>query len=996
MILRLERVMKTGVGDPRAEAFRSGLVQRGLPEAAGWSLRSMDVLWISTPRAWSVETIQRLKLATAEMLLDPVLHDSSMEPELSGFVVEKRLLRGMTDNRARTLREGLSLLVPDLASAIEIRTGESIVIGSPVSVSLVERLPRLLAPWWRNPVIQELDLLRDEAPNARQDQRRLELLFGVAAPEPGPESVKRLDLAAFTDEELLELSRSRLLALSLEEMRSIRDHFVKLGRPATDVEIEVLAQTWSEHCRHKLFAAKIRYQSLDAADPAQEIPSEVDGIFRQTIRATTTKHAKPWLLSVFSDNAGIVAFTPDDALCLKVETHNSPSALDPFGGAITGIVGVNRDILGCGLGAKPIANMDVFCVAPPNAANPMPEKILDPVVLLEGIRAGVEAGGNQSGIPTVNGSVTFHASYFAKPLVYCGTLGWSPRRVAGRACEEKRIEPGDRIVMLGGRIGRDGIHGATFSSLALTDEVPGSVVQLGDPITQKRMTDFLLEARDRGLFRALTDNGAGGLSSSIGEMATLSGGARMDVALAPTKMPGLLPYERVISESQERMSVAVPPESWKEFEALARRREVEATDLGEFTRDGAFEILYRGIPVAKLDLEFLHDGVPRLKLEAVWTPPVLAASPTREEPYSSVDELRKSACLILRHPTVASKESIIRQYDHEVQGRSVVKPLSSRGRASSPNDAAVVALDPGRTPVAAVLSHGLAPLLGQVDPYFMGQLAVDEAIRNAVAVGAEFSITDPEALMALVDNFCWPDPSDSPEFAAALVRTAYGMKRACDEFRLPLISGKDSMKNDLRAEKDGNPIRLSILPTLLMTALGRLGDLRYARTAEWKNAGDVLFVLGPDDSMSLAGSIHAEQDLGSGTGLAPTPHYEVARRLYDFLGSRRSKDLNAVHDCSEGGLLTAIAESCFARGLGVRFSDVRLPTPTEAFGEGFHRLVASCPQNRSDSLIRELDAAGVQWRRLGVITADPFLDWEGQKLSVAELHDAWSGTKERS
>jgi phosphoribosylformylglycinamidine synthase II len=993
MILRLERVMKVGVGDPRAEAFRSGLLQRGVSHAAEWALRSMDLLWISVPTAWSAESIEKLKQASAEILLDPVLHEETMEPRLNGFVVEKRLLRGMTDNRARTLREGLALLAPELASTVEIRTGEAVAIGSAVAPVLVERLPQLLAPWWRNAVIQELDLLRDETPRSRQEPQRLQALFGAPAQEPGPESVKRIDLAALTDAELLDLSRSRLLALSLQEMRSIRDHFVKLGRPATDVELEVLAQTWSEHCRHKLFAAKIRYQSLDAADPAREIPAEVDGIFRQTIRATTTKHSKPWLLSVFSDNAGIVAFTPDDALCLKVETHNSPSALDPFGGAITGIVGVNRDILGCGLGAKPIANMDVFCVAPPDAVNPMPEKILDPVVLLEGIRAGVEAGGNQSGIPTVNGSVTFHASYFAKPLVYCGTLGWSPRRVAGRPCEEKRIDPGDRIVMLGGRIGRDGIHGATFSSLALTEEVPGSVVQLGDPITQKRMTDFLLEARDRGLYRALTDNGAGGLSSSIGEMATLSGGARMDVGLAPTKMPGLLPYERVISESQERMSVAVPPESWSTFAELARRREVEATDLGEFTREGSFEVLYRGVPVAKLDLAFLHDGVPRLELEAVWTPPAEIA--TREISYSSVEELRRSACLILRHPTVASKESMIRQYDHEVQGRSVVKPLSTRDRASSPNDAAVVAIDPERSPVAAVLSHGLAPLLGQIDPYFMGQLAVDEALRNAVAVGAEFSTTDSEALMALVDNFCWPDPSDSPEYAAALVRTAYGMKRACDEFRVPLISGKDSMKNDLRAEREGKPVRLSILPTLLMTALGRLGDLRYARTAEWKSAGDVLFLLGPDDTMSLAGSIHAEQGLGSGTGLAPKPNYDAARRLYEFLGSRSSKDLNAVHDCSEGGLLTALAESCFARNLGIQFDEARLPTAAEAFGEGFHRLVASCPQIRADSLIRELESSGVKWRRLGVLTAEPFLDWSGQKVSIAELRDAWSGAKER-
>ncbi|MEN9722262.1 MAG: hypothetical protein RJB38_248, partial [Pseudomonadota bacterium] len=726
MIFRFERLVKKGLVDPRAEAFRSGLVSRGISQAREWTLRSMDVLWVSVDLGGLSGERSVLDRALAECLLDEVLHEDTLEPNYSGFIFQKRLLRGMTDNRARTLREALSLLVPALGdssaaeAALEIRTGEAILMeglgDEPARGRLAqESWGQALAPWWQNPVIHEFEAAWVLDSSQWRKAEASSGVFGLRQAEPGPEVVQRFELTHWTDEQLLSLSQQRLLALSLEEMRAIQAYFRKQGRPATDVELEVLAQTWSEHCRHKIFGARIAYQSDDPKDLAPEIPLVVDGVFRQTIRATTTTHAKPWLLSVFSDNAGIVAMSDEDALCLKVETHNSPSALDPFGGAITGIVGVNRDILGCGLGAKPIANLDVFCVAPPGSDNPLPERILDPAVLLEGIRAGVEAGGNQSGIPTVNGSVTFHASYLAKPLVYCGTLGWSPRYVGGRPCEEKRVLPGDQIVMLGGRIGRDGIHGATFSSLALTEDVPGSVVQLGDPITQKRMTDFLLEARDRGLYRALTDNGAGGLSSSVGEMASLSGGARMDISRAPVKMPGLLPFERVISESQERMTLAVPLENWAEFLALARLREVEATAIGEFTDHGKFEILYRSERVAELDLDFLHEGLPRLELQARWRPPVPVVAGGQELRDWSAESFKEGLCRLLAHPNIASKESIIRQYDHEVQGRSVVKPLATpefqaRNPRSSPNDAAVIAVDPGKKALAAVLAHGLSPL----------------------------------------------------------------------------------------------------------------------------------------------------------------------------------------------------------------------------------------------------------------------------------------------
>ncbi|MFH0926968.1 MAG: AIR synthase-related protein, partial [Candidatus Micrarchaeota archaeon] len=562
--------------------------------------------------------------------------------------------------------------------------------------------------------------------------------------------------------ELEKLSKRRLLSLSVEEMRQIAGYYKKpktmrtrqkLGLPEnpTDVEIECIAQTWSEHCKHKIFNAEIIYTEKQSQKNKTAARKKIVSLFKTYISSTTKKitQAQSYLLSVFSDNAGIMAINKDWALAIKAETHNSPSALDPFGGALTGILGVNRDIIGAGLGAKPIFNTDVFCFADPNYKGKIPPKLHHPKRVYEGVRSGVELGGNASGIPTINGSIVFDDRYLGKPLVYCGTGGIMPRRLKdGREAHIKMASPKDRIFMVGGRIGKDGIHGATFSSAELNETSPTSAVQLGDPFTQKIVLDFLMESRERCLYSALTDNGAGGLSSSIGEMATLTNGALVHLERAPLKYPGLNPWEIFVSESQERMTVAVPPKNAGEFAALAKTYGVEATDIGEFTKDGYLRVLNHTKTVACLELRFLHKGLPKMKLRATYS----QKEKKKNEPPQPKD-LSVQLHKILSRLNVCSKESVVRQYDHEVLGMNSIKPLCGV-RGSGPSDAAMLQPFPDKYE-AIFVSHGICPKFSDYDAYDMAQLAVDEAVRNYVATGG-----DPARWGAL-DNFCWPDPIKS-------------------------------------------------------------------------------------------------------------------------------------------------------------------------------------------------------------------------------------------
>ncbi|MFW5837246.1 MAG: phosphoribosylformylglycinamidine synthase subunit PurL, partial [Desulfovibrionaceae bacterium] len=777
------------------------------------------------------------------------------------------------------------------------------------------------------------------------------------------------------DAQLAAFSRENTLALSLAEMHAIRAWFadpeVRARRAAagaprdpTDAEMEALAQTWSEHCKHKIFNARIRYEDRETGRA-----ETIDSLFKTCIQDSTerirqAKGERDFCLSVFKDNAGVIKVDDDLSACIKVETHNSPSALDPYGGALTGIVGVNRDPMGTGLGADLLCNTDVFCFASPFFDGELPPRLLHPRRVLEGVREGVEHGGNKSGIPTVNGSIVFDHRYLGKPLVYCGTVGTMPALAAGRPSHEKAALPGDYIVMTGGRIGKDGIHGATFSSEELHEHSPATAVQIGDPITQRRMYDCLMRARDLGLYNAITDNGAGGLSSSVGEMAQDPGGCDLDLARAPLKYDGLRPWEILVSEAQERMTLAVPPDKIEPFLDLAREMGVEAAVLGTFTDSGLFRVRYGDQLVTWLDMDFLHDGAPQMELRAVWERPRVAASALPAE-LDHASLLRR----MLGRLNICSKAYVIRQYDHEVQGGGVIKPLVGALR-DGPGDAAVLRprLDDD---IGLVLSHGICPRYGDLDAYWMMALAIDEAVRNAVAVGGDIDH------MAGVDNFCWCDPvateanPDGEYKLAQLVRANRALAHFCTAYGVPCISGKDSMKNDYKG--DGQVI--SIPPTVLFSCLGVVPDVRKAVSSDFKRAGDLVYVLGL--TRPEMGKSEAAEELGLSFPNPPQVDALANCRLYRAVYAAVQEGLiSACHDASDGGLAVALAEMAIGGRLGCTADIAKVPCapgrlhPMELlYSESAGRLLAAVrPEHRQAF---EARLAGSPLGLIGEVTVEP-------------------------
>lgn len=858
------------------------------------------------------------------------------------WVVEVSFRGGVTDNEARVVEEVLQAPVRARSARRYYLRGGS-----------AQELQQLAEQRWANPLIQRIQLV-------------------AAGEELAPPPPLHLHVQACTaqvslpssPQALLELSRRRLLALSLEEMQVIQKFFADLGRSPSEVELEALAQTWSEHCKHKIFNDFIEFEG-----------ERIEGLFKTFIAGATAGCQRPWLVSVFSDNAGVIEWNSQYHLVFKVETHNAPSALEPYGGALTGIVGVNRDPAGTGLGADLIFNTDAFCFAPLETRE-VPAGVHPPRRLYEGVRQGVEDGGNQSGIPTVNGALFFDPRYLGRPLVFCGTGAL----MDVKSGHEKSILPGDLVVMAGGRVGKDGIHGATFSSQATEAETPVGVVQIGDPITQKRLLGMLSEARPQGLYRALTDNGAGGLCSSVGEMAQLCDGAHLVLDQVPLKYPGLAAWEVLVSESQERMTLAVPPAQWPSLQELARRREVEVAVVGVFNDSGRFSAEMNGQQVMDLPLEFLHGGWPRRTLRAEWqAPPVGPLHPTTSPDW------KEALLALLASPNICSREGLIRQYDHEVQGSSVIKPLVGV-RADGPSDAAVLRPDHD-SEVGVAVACALNPLYGDHDPEVMAEMLVDEAIRNLVCVGG-----DPDHL-ALLDNFCWPDPVydplKNPDGAlklGQLVRCCRGLKRAVIAYQTPLISGKDSMKND----HHGPQGKLSIPPTLLISGVARVGSVEATQTMDLKAAGDLVYLLGHEQS-SLAGSQYAHW-LGFGGGRLGQVDFETNRRLYRQVHRLIQQGrLASCHDCSEGGLLVALAEKAMAGRLGLDLepgtSTLRLDD--RLFGEAPGRLVVSlAPQHLADF---EQALEGLPYARLGQVVAEPVLRLLGERLPLEALIKAWKG-----
>ncbi|RMG97977.1 MAG: phosphoribosylformylglycinamidine synthase [Deltaproteobacteria bacterium] len=889
-----------------------------------------------------------------EALVDPVgergclgrLDDRADDDGTLPWVVTVHFLPGVTDVVGRTVRRVVS---DELGRPIEgaAASGRQVLLWG-LEREDVERVAREVL---YNPLIERVRIERPPRSDDVEFPR-------AGVPQTPP--VRTVPLRDADDETLLSISRKGMLALSLAEMRAIAAHFRACGRDPTDAELECLAQTWSEHCKHKIFSARIDYTGPDGERRI------VDGLFKTFIRAATDEVARnraaagidggaPFLVSVFHDNAGVVRFTERDHLVYKVETHNSPSALDPYGGALTGIVGVNRDSFGTGIGADLLANVWGYCFGPPDYAGRLPEGLMHPRRIRDGVHHGVIDGGNHSGIPYMRGWEIFDPCYAGKPLVFCGTVAVMPVESAGRPTHEKPVSVGDFVVMVGGRIGKDGIHGATFSSLELSAEAPVRAVQLGDPIVQKMMFDALTEARDLGLVSGLTDNGAGGLSSSVGEMAELTGGARIDLARAPLKYPGLAPWEILVSEAQERMTVAVPPDRIDAFLDLCARREVEATVLGTFTDTGRFEVFYGDAQVVDLPLEFLHDGVPRMELSAEWSPRAVTPTSNRVSHPSVADALLG----LLARPGFASLEHYARHYDHEVKGLSVVKPLLGV-RGDVPATATVMRARHGRDE-GVVLAEGVHPFYGAFDPKVMAHAAVEEGVRRVLCAGARID------RIAALDNFCWPDPIASEKTPdgrfklGQLVRCCEGLYEACVAFGVPLVSGKDSMKNDAVFEG----VKISILPTLLVSVLGQMDDVRRAITLRPSRPGDVLFLLGPPDAAPVL--TEYERAFGVPPGdTAPPPSPETCRSwARAFVDVRDRGWVRAAHAAGRGGLAVALAHMVLASDLGLDVVLDSVPADARAvlFGENLGRYLAVVPDEHAEAF-----AAATSAHRIGTVT----------------------------
>ena len=775
--------------------------------------------------------------------------------------------------------------------------------------------------------------------------------------------VAYISLLDADDSRLLEISEKGLLALNLEEMRAIKEHYAKIGRNPSDVELETLAQTWSEHCLHKTFRGNITTED-----------GKIENLLKSTVARVTKELNQSWCFSVFEDNAGIVDFEGDTAIAFKVETHNHPSALEPFGGAATGVGGVIRDILG--VWGEPIANTNVLCFGPLDLPyEQVPPGTKHPRFIYNYVVAGIGAYGNNMGIPTVNGAIFFDESYTGNPLVYCGTLGLVPKSRYVR-----NAKSGDIALLVGGKTGRDGIHGVTFASAELhekSEDTSTTAVQIGDPILEEKIKRGVLQLRNEGLGSAITDLGGGGLSSAIGEMAHGSNcGARIFLERVSLKYPDMAPWEIWVSESQERMLISIPKENLERALEIFGDEDVEATSIGEFTGNGRLQIEFREEVVADIDLDFLFEAVPKVEREARWLKQEFP-QPEFEMPGDMTPDLLK----ILSSPNVASKESVIRTYDHEVKAMSVVKPLQGV-KGDSPGDAAVMKPLP-ESWRGIVISNGLNPQYGKIDPYFMAASAIDEAIRNNVAVGGR--------RIAILDNFCWGNP-EKPENLAGLVRAAKACYDVAKAFETPFISGKDSLYN----ESPSGPVT----PTLLISAAGIIPDVRKAVTMDAKNPDNLIYIIGTTHD-ELGGS-HYYKVHGFLGNSVPKVEPKTAKSAMDALTSAMDQGvIKACHDLSEGGLAAAVTEMAFAGDIGVELNLDKVPVSEGMrpdhilFSESNSRFLVEVQGNDKSNFEAIMNDS--VFAKIGKTTKEKELKIGSKERAIissdlASLKQAWQGT----
>jgi phosphoribosylformylglycinamidine synthase len=775
-------------------------------------------------------------------------------------------------------------------------------------------------------------------------------------------SLFEIDTSEASDRQLQEISSELGLGLNLQEMEKIRGYFKRKSRNPTDVELQTIAQTWSEHCYHKTFKGKIRMGDR-----------EIDSLFKTYIAKATENVNPRWCFSVFEDNAGIVRFDKGFGIAAKVETHNHPSAVEPFGGAATGVGGVIRDILG--VWADPIACTDVLGFGPLDYDyNKLPQGVKHPKYVYMGVTAGIGAYGNNMGIPTVNGAIYFDESYTGNVTVYCGCIGLLPLDKF-----RKNAKPGHLILMAGGKTGRDGIHGVTFASAELTEkseEVSRPAVQIADPIEEEKLKRAVIEIRDLGLASAITDLGGGGLSSAIGETAKRFGcGASVELERVPLKYSDLAPWEIYISESQERMLLTVPPENLQKVKQIFETEDVEATVIGKLTKEKNLKLRYQGENVAEMDMTFLFEPPKSLKVATLEEASL--EEPTFQEPANLTETLFQ----LLRSPNIASKESVIRTYDHEVKGNTALKPL--QGEHAGPNDAAVIKpLDNSWKGLA--ISCGMNPNYGKIDSYWMAASAIDEAIRNNVAVGGR--------RIALLDNFTWGNP-EKPERLGSLVRACEACYDFAIAFKAPFISGKDSLYNE-------SPLG-PVTPTLLITALGVVPDIRSTVSMETKKPGDSVYVVG--QTLKELGGSEYYRSKGYLGATVPKVHASEAKKT--FTAVTKAIDMGfvrACHDLSEGGLAVAAAEMALAGGYGLELDLRKVPTKAldrndfVMFSESNSRFLVEVPEKVKDDF--EASMTCKTFSEIGKVTQAPKLKFTGLDgtvvvdASLSDLRKNWKQT----
>ncbi|MFA5388549.1 MAG: phosphoribosylformylglycinamidine synthase subunit PurL [Candidatus Omnitrophota bacterium] len=943
---KIEIKNRKGVFNPLGNGVKKDILDLGIS-----SVKKVDVSHVFIISGDITES--DAKRIAGELLADPITEEYAIGPVKGpkGRVVEIAYNPGVMD----PVEESAKKAIRDMGiyGVKSLRTEKKYFIEGKITE---EDFKNICEKLLYNKVIQHVAKERSVKNGLRGSAYKFKLIT--------------VDMLGADDKKLMNISKSGQLFLNLKEMQEIRKYFRKLGRNPTDCELETIAQTWSEHCGHKTFRGIIEYEE----EGKKRI---IDNLLKNTIIKVTNELKKPWCVSVFKDNAGIIRFDEDDNICFKVETHNHPSALEPYGGAGTGIGGVIRDILGVGLAAKPIMNTDIFCFGLPDAEHKkVPRGMLHPKRIMKGVVSGVRDYGNRMGIPTLNGAVLFDERYTGNPLVYCGTVGIMPKNKSF-----KSTRPGELIVAVGGRTGRDGIHGATFSSGELTHEsgtVSGGAVQIGNPITEKKVTDTLLKARDRSLYTAITDCGAGGFSSAVGEMGQ-GIGAEVDLEKAPLKYQGLNYTEIWISEAQERMVLSVPRENLAELLDIFRKEDVEAVVIGCFTSNNRLKLRYNGNVVCDLDMGFLHDGTPRFERKAVWSKPV-----HKECRYKTKRNFNPDLLKLLSSWNVCSKEWVIRQYDHEVQGQSVLKPLVGV-KNDGPGDASIIR-PKFNSKKGIIISNGINPRFGMIDPYLMAGSVIDEALRQVIAVGGSLKRT------AILDNFCWGN-TDKPDRLGGLVRASFGCYDTAKAYGIPFISGKDSLNNEYSVHGKS----VSIPGTLLISAISVMDDVTKAISMDLKEKGDLLYVIG--ETKDEMGGSHYNLINNCVGNNAPVVDAKKGSRIFDKLSEAADFGLiRACHDLSEGGMAVALAEMAFSGGSGIKVSLKEAPSQVKKdhvilFSESNTRFIAEV--RKEDKKKFETLMKGAAVGLLGEVSGSKDFEVYGVNgdkiidISIDKLKEAW-------